>query len=63
MSASDSSRNPPRYIQTTAVQPELDIAPGFDSFSTPTYRGSTIVFRSRGSFMVLSAADTPFRAT
>lgn len=46
MSASDSSRNPPRYIQTTAVQPELDIAPGFDSFSTPTYRGSTIVFRN-----------------
>lgn len=46
MSASDSSRNPPRYAQTTAVQPELDIAPGFESFSTPTYRGSTIVFRN-----------------
>lgn len=46
MSASDSTRNPPRHIQTTAVQPELDIAPGFDSFSTPTYRGSTIVFRN-----------------
>lgn len=46
VSASDSSRNPSRYIQTTAVQPELDIAPGFDSFSTPTYRGSTIVFRN-----------------
>ncbi|AVA33471.1 cysteine-S-conjugate beta-lyase [Cupriavidus metallidurans] len=42
MSASDSSR----YIKTIAVQPELDIAPGFDSFSTPTYRGSTVVFRN-----------------
>lgn len=35
-----------RYLQTLAVQPELDIAPGFDSFSTPTYRGSTVVFRN-----------------
>jgi cystathionine beta-lyase len=42
VSASDSSR----YIKTIAVQPELDIAPGFDSFSTPTYRGSTVVFRN-----------------
>ncbi|WP_244787285.1 cystathionine beta-lyase [Cupriavidus pauculus] len=46
MSASDSSRKSSHYIQTTAVQPELDIAPGFESFSTPTYRGSTIVFRN-----------------
>lgn len=46
MSASDSSNHPPRFIQTTAVQPDLDIAPGFASFSTPTYRGSTIVFRN-----------------
>lgn len=46
MSASDSSRKSSNYIQTTAVQPELDIAPGFESFSTPTYRGSTIVFRN-----------------
>lgn len=41
-SQSDASR----YLQTLAVQPELDIAPGFDSFSTPTYRGSTVVFRN-----------------
>jgi len=46
VSASDSSRKSSHYIQTTAVQPELDIAPGFESFSTPTYRGSTIVFRN-----------------
>ena len=41
-SQSDASR----YLRTLAVQPELDIAPGFDSFSTPTYRGSTVVFRN-----------------
>jgi len=46
VSASDSPRHPSRYTQTTAVQPDLDIAPGFESFSTPTYRGSTIVFRN-----------------
>lgn len=34
------------YIQTVAVQPELDIAPGFDSFSPATHRGSTVVFQN-----------------
>ncbi len=34
------------YIQTVAVQPDLDIAPGFDSFSPATHRGSTVVFRN-----------------
>ncbi|CAG9172920.1 Cystathionine beta-lyase [Cupriavidus laharis] len=34
------------YLQTVAVQPELDIAPGFDSFSPATHRGSTVVFRN-----------------
>jgi len=44
---SDRSKSgPPRFQQTLAVQPDLDIAPGFDSFSTPTYRGSTVVFRN-----------------
>ncbi|KWR75586.1 cystathionine beta-lyase [Cupriavidus sp. IDO] len=34
------------YLQTVAVQPELDIAPGFGSFSPATHRGSTVVFRN-----------------
>lgn len=34
------------YLQTVAVQPELDIPSGFDSFSPPTHRGSTVVFRN-----------------
>jgi cystathionine beta-lyase len=36
----------PAFLQTRAVQPMLDIAPGFDSFSPPTHRGSTVVFRN-----------------
>lgn len=42
----DAKRDPARYLQTVAVQPDLDIAPGFDSFSPATHRGSTVVFRN-----------------
>ncbi|MGY8524291.1 cystathionine beta-lyase [Paracidovorax citrulli] len=49
MNASHSSaagEDPPAFPQTVAVQPALDIPPGFDSFSPPTHRGSTVVFRN-----------------
>jgi len=34
------------YPQTVAVQPDLQIPPGFGSFSPPTWRGSTVIFRN-----------------
>lgn len=34
------------FPQTLAVQPPLNVPPGFASFSYPTYRGSTVVFRN-----------------
>lgn len=42
----DAPAQRPHYLQTVAVQPALDIAPGFASFSHATYRGSTVVFRN-----------------
>ncbi|CAG9171940.1 cystathionine beta-lyase [Cupriavidus respiraculi] len=49
-SAQDDTATPdtaqPAFLQTLAVQPPLDIAPGFASFSPPTHRGSTVVFRN-----------------
>ena len=37
-SASDRAR------QTRIVHPDLDLAPGFESFATPVMRASTVVF-------------------
>lgn len=37
---------PQAYPQTVAVQPDLRIPTGFDSFSQATHRGSTVVFRN-----------------
>ncbi|NYH99890.1 cystathionine beta-lyase [Cupriavidus plantarum] len=37
---------PAHYPQTVAVQPDLNIPPNFASFSTATYRGSTVVFNT-----------------
>ncbi|MCY1349227.1 Cystathionine beta-lyase [compost metagenome] len=45
-SPSDKPASRPHYLQTVAVQPELDIASGFASFSPATHRGSTVVFRN-----------------
>lgn len=45
-SPSDKPASRPHYLQTVAVQPELEIAPGFASFSPATHRGSTVVFRN-----------------
>ncbi len=51
------------YIQTVAVQPELDIAPGFDSFSPATHRGSTVVFRNLAELRAQGTAAPPTGAT
>ena len=42
----DPNRESDRYLRTAVVQPDLDIAPGFASFSPATHRGSTVVFRN-----------------
>lgn len=42
----DPAATPDCYVQTLAVQPPLHVPPGFASFSPPTQRGSTVVFRN-----------------
>ncbi|WP_420993865.1 cystathionine beta-lyase [Cupriavidus sp. 30B13] len=50
----------PAFLQTVAVQPELDIAPGFASFSPPTHRGSTVVFRSLAELRAHGDGNTTY---
>lgn len=45
-SASNAGSEGGDFPQTLAVQPPLNVPPGFASFSYPTYRGSTVVFRN-----------------
>lgn len=48
------------YPQTLAVQPGLQIPPGFDSFSPPTWRGSTVVFRNLAELRAYGDAGTTY---
>ncbi|WP_255581775.1 cystathionine beta-lyase [Cupriavidus sp. AU9028] len=50
----------PAFPQTVAVQPALDIPPGFDSFSPPTHRGSTVVFRNLAELRAHGDRETTY---
>ncbi|MBY4897596.1 cystathionine beta-lyase [Cupriavidus sp. AU9028] len=59
-SSSVSGEPLPAFPQTVAVQPALDIPPGFDSFSPPTHRGSTVVFRNLAELRAHGDRETTY---
>ena len=60
LQSSPSSPNSPLYPQTAAVQPELDIPPGFRAFPQATYRGSTVLFNNLRELRAYGRADSPY---
>ncbi|HVL09144.1 MAG TPA: cystathionine beta-lyase [Burkholderiaceae bacterium] len=48
------------FPQTTAVQPDLDIPPGFRAFPQATHRGSTVLFNNLRELRAYGRADSPY---